>query len=85
MRIIIDVPDYSPETGLQLGWQPGSVIRVSVTHGVPVITANSTGLETLANHFLTLAQPDVAAGTHIHYDDWVGLEEGSSELIVDKI
>jgi hypothetical protein len=85
MKIVIDIPDYNPMHGVLPMFKDGSTIVVRITNGVTVLTANSAGLESLANHFLALAQPDVPAGCHIHYDDFHGeLELGSSELVVVK-
>lgn len=86
MKIVVDISDYNPMHGVLPKFQDGSVIIVRVTNGVPVLSANSAGLESLANHLLTLAQSDVPAGCHIHYDDFHGeLAAGSSELIVEKM
>jgi hypothetical protein len=85
MKIVIDIPDYNPIYGVLPTFEDGSMIVVRLTNGVPVLAANSAGLESLANHLLALAQPDVPAGCHIHYDDLHGeLEPGSSELIIVK-
>lgn len=41
-----------------------------------VIEGNAEGLETLARHLLTLAQPGVPSGSHLHLKDSDRLEPG---------
>jgi hypothetical protein len=41
-------------------------------------------LESLGNHFFTLAQSTVPAGEHLHLDDSNALEDGSCALIVER-
>lgn len=50
-----------------------------------IISANREGLLSLANHLLNLAQAEVPCGTHIHLDEYNSLEDGSLDLIVEKI
>lgn len=84
MEMRIDIPTYKPENGLSITWQDGFEIIVSYEAGTTVIRANKAGLISLATQFLTLAQDNVPAGTHIHYDDTNSLEAGSIELIVER-
>ena len=49
-----------------------------------VIEGNAEGLETLARHLLTLAQPGVPSGSHLHLEDSNGLEDGSLALVLDR-
>lgn len=85
MKTIVDIPDYNVERGLSLTWQDGFFIIVEIADDKTLIKANSAGLISLANHLLTLAQSEVPAGHHIHYDDMNSLEDGSSELIIEKM
>ncbi len=39
----------------------------------------------MVNHLLNLAQVDVPCGTHIHLDEYNALEDGSIDLIIEKI
>lgn len=39
----------------------------------------------MASHLLNLAQADVPLGTHIHLDSLNSLEDGSDEIIIEKI
>ena len=64
-------------------WIDGFSIAVRIDDGVPVISANREGLLSLANHLTDLA--DEAPGSHIHLDAFNSLEEGSAELIVERV
>lgn len=84
MRIVIDLLDYTPETGINHEWVGDYAISVSIGHNEVVIDANRDGLRSLANHFLFLAQEAVPAGSHMHLGPSKSLEEGSLELIIIK-
>ena len=47
-----------------------------------VISANRDGLLSLARQLTTLA--DSIVGSHIHYDDYNSLEDGSIPMIIQK-
>ena len=47
-----------------------------------VISANRDGLLSLARKLTTLA--DSFVGSHIHYDDYDSLEDGSIPMIIQK-
>lgn len=64
-------------------WEDGFSIKVSAENSCAVISANREGLISLANHLLTLSQEP--AGGHIHLDSSNSLEDGSAELIIEKI
>ena len=81
----IDVPKYDRNIGLQLCWHPGFSIKVSSDNSEVTISANREGLLSMANHLLNLAQADVPPGTHIHLDSLNSLEDGSDEIIIEKI
>lgn len=51
--------------------------------GTVVISANKEGLLSLAGQLADLANEKT--GCHIHYDAYNSLEDGSSELIIEKI
>ena len=53
--------------------------------GAIVISANKDGLISLAKQMLAMADDSVPAGTHIHYDEESSLEDGSTEIILEKI
>lgn len=69
---------------MDMNWEDDFSIKVSVDdqHTV-LISANKDGLISLANQLKALANEDT--GSHIHYDEYNSLEEGSSELIIEKI
>lgn len=68
---------------MDIEWVDGSVISVSMRNHQVTISANKEGLLSLAGQLKTLA--DGMPGNHIHYDDNNSLEEGSAEMIVEKM
>ena len=67
---------------MKIEWKDGHEITVTVDNGTAVIAANKEGLQSLAIQFMALSEePD---GTHIHYDEYNSLTEGSAELIVSR-
>ena len=69
---------------MEIKWQDGFTIKVSIDHGNNVvISANKEGLLSLAAQLKELANEET--GSHIHYDEYNSLEDGSSELIIEKI
>ena len=68
---------------MKVDWVDGSEIHVRTDRGTAVISANREGLLSLAGQFTALAEG--VPGDHIHYDEYSSLEEGSVELIVERI
>ena len=68
---------------MEIEWVDGFTIKVSICDGSAVITANREGLLSMAVQLAMLAKE--APGSHIHYDEGGSLEEGSDELIIEKI
>jgi hypothetical protein len=68
---------------MDLNWEEGFQIDVRIGNGTAVIRANREGLMSLANHLKALAE--APAGSHIHLDSWNALEDGSAELILERI
>ena len=68
---------------MTISWVDGFEIRVSADKGQAVISANQEGLLSLARQLTALAGE--AAGSHIHYDEYNALEEGSAELTIEKL
>ncbi len=65
-------------------WENGFTIAVKIEEdGAVLLSANKEGLLSLANHFIALAQEPSHA--HFHLDENNSLEEGSAELIVERI
>ena len=67
---------------MTIEWVDGFEIRVSINTGAAVISANKEGLLSLAKQLTALVEEP--AGSHIHYDDNNSLEEGSTELTIEK-
>lgn len=68
---------------MEIVWVDGSVISVSMHDHQVTISANKEGLLSLAGQLKTLA--DGMPGDHIHYDENNSLEEGSAEMIIEKV
>ena len=69
---------------MTFNWIDGFTINVAIDGNTVVIKANKEGLLSLANHLKTLAEEPVS-GSHFHLDEYNSLEDGSAELIVDRI
>ena len=67
---------------MEIKWIDGSTIQVKIEEGTTIISANKEGLLSLADQLSTLAQD--TSGSHIHYDEYNSLEDGSSQLIIEK-
>ena len=67
---------------MDIEWLEGFRIRVRLDGGTAVISANREGLLSLAGQLARLA--DAAPGSHIHYDAFNALEDGSAEMIIEK-
>ena len=65
---------------MRIEWVDGFEIRVSIEKGEAVISANKEGLLSLAKQLTALAEE--VPGTHIHYDQYNSLDDGSTELII---
>ena len=68
---------------MNINWIDGFEIYVDNTDGEVVISANREGLLSLADQLTALAEG--VPGDHIHYDDDNSLEEGSAELIIERV
>ena len=69
---------------MEFNWENGFTIAVKIEEdGAVLLSANKEGLLSLANHFMALAQEPL--GGHFHLDEYNSLEEGSAELIVERI
>ena len=64
-------------------WVDGFEIKVVAENGGIVISANREGMLSLAKQLTALA--DGAPGDHIHYDEHNALEEGSAEMIIERV
>ena len=68
---------------MMIEWVDGFELKAVVENGEIVISANREGLLSLAKHLTALA--DGVPGNHIHYDEYNSLEEGSAEMIIERI
>ena len=64
-------------------WIDGFEIHVSIANGTAVTSANKEGLLSLAGQLTALAEEP--PGSHLHYDEYNSLEEGSAEMIIERI
>ncbi|WP_310551910.1 Imm32 family immunity protein [Paenibacillus glufosinatiresistens] len=85
MEIKIKIPNYSKDNGIEFVWEDNFTILAQKNADSIIIKANKEGLHSLAKHLLTLAQNEVPVDTHLHYDDFNSLEDGSCEIIIQKI
>ncbi len=65
-------------------WEDDARIGVRNLGSEIVIEANAAGLRTLAGHLLTLAEDGTRDGTHLHLEEYNGLEEGSAHLVLER-
>jgi hypothetical protein len=84
MKIEMEVPRYSAETGIRFHWDDSFLICVSSIQSETRILANSAGLRSLARILLTLADEAVPAGRHVHLDSSNSLEDGSTSLVIER-
>lgn len=68
---------------MEFHWEEGFRISTRIDDDAIVISANRAGLVSLVNHLLTLA--DGGPCGHFHLDEYNPLEDGSCELIVERI
>lgn len=69
---------------MDINWIDNFSIEVYIDEGEVIISADSEGLESLADIFKELSRKQISTGTHIHLDQYNSLEEGSAELIIVK-
>lgn len=67
---------------MQIEWENGFEIRVSIKAGEALISANQDGLVSLAYIMLALAKEN--PGAHVHLDESNSLEDGSCALVLEK-
>ena len=68
---------------MTIEWVNGFEIKAVAENGEIVISANREGLLSLAKQLAALAEG--MPGDHIHYDVYNSLEEGSAEMIIERI
>lgn len=82
--IVLKIPKFSPEKGIQLEWEQDFFIRITEEDGTILLSANQQGLRSLAKHLLCLADSAAPINSHLHLDETNALSEGSIELILEK-
>jgi len=68
---------------MTIPWKDDYCIKVRVEGRAVVISANKNGLLSLAAQLTSLAEAQ--PGSHIYYDEFNSLEEGSAEMIIEHI
>ncbi|MBR2809299.1 MAG: hypothetical protein IKE33_03630 [Erysipelotrichaceae bacterium] len=68
---------------MKIEWVMGSEISVKCENDDVTLSANKAGLLSLAGQLLELAKAE--EGDHIHYDEYNSLNQGSVELIIEKV
>ncbi len=68
---------------MNIVWEDAYSIKVSPDKGGVLISADRGGLLSLARVLEALAEEE--PGSHIHLDQYNSLEDGSAELIIEKI
>lgn len=84
MKIVVDVPDYDPNKGIQLKHNAESKLTVIIGYDDFEIGGNPRGLRTLGSCFLSLAQKNVPNGASIRLTEKNGLMKGSIDLKIRK-
>lgn len=67
---------------MRIEWSDDATIEVTVDGGGSVISANRAGLQSLARILTSLA--DEPVGSHVHLDEYNALDDGSTELIIER-
>ena len=75
---------YTKGAGFEFEWEYGFSIETKYQNGMISIVANREGLVSLGKMFLALAQEEVPAGYHLHFDDNNSLESGSNEMVIER-
>ena len=84
MRLVIDIPDYDGNS-LDVIWEADSKYEISVQKNSVVISANKDGLISLAKQMLYMANNDLLAGSHVHYDSFfTKMSDECIELVIEK-
>ena len=68
---------------MNIEWIDGFEIKTAVSGGEIVLSVNKEGLLSLARQLTALAEG--TPGDHIHYDACNSLEEGSVDMVIEKV
>ncbi|MDT3738230.1 MAG: hypothetical protein RO257_01875 [Candidatus Kapabacteria bacterium] len=84
-EVLVSLPLYDKFKGFEFYWEDDFKIFVEKDNMHVRLIANKAGLLSLANHLLNLSQDEYDSGYHIHLDQFNSLEDGSTELIIEKL
>lgn len=68
---------------MKIEWEEDFKISTRIENGATIISANKAGLLSLSKQLATLAEQE--GNEHYHLDSNNSLEDGSSELIIEKV
>lgn len=68
---------------MRIRWEDGFEIRTAISNGEMSLSANREGMISLANILRDLAEE--LPGTHVHLDECNSLEDGSCELVIERV
>ncbi len=68
---------------MEITWEDDFQISVTAQNGTVTISANRSGLLSLAHIITALA--DEPVGSHVHLDEYNALECPSDELIIERM
>ena len=68
---------------MKIEWEEDFIISTRIENGATIISANKAGLLSLSKQLATLAEQE--GKYHYHLDSNNSLEDGSSELIIEKV
>jgi hypothetical protein len=77
--------EYSSDTGALYETDEKMIVKLIVDNETCILSANREGLIALAKSLIKLADDTTPSGAHYHLDVPVFMEEGSAELIIDRI
>lgn len=84
MQITVDIPNYDGN-GLDVIWETDSKYAISIKNNNVVISANKSGLVSLAKQMLYMAYNNLPRGSHVHYDSFfTGINDNDFQLIIEK-
>ena len=76
---------YNKFEGISYEIEDNMIVKISSSGEECTLSGNREGLIALAKTLIKLADEEVPIGSHFHLDASVFLEEGSSDLIIEKI
>ena len=68
---------------MRIRWEEGYEISTAVREGEMTISANREGMLSLARILTDLAEGQ--PGDHVHLDECNSLEDGSVELVIERV